>query len=605
MSGNNDNGKLTLTTSYYRSAPTTKPDTSRQWAVSPRESTELFERLFRLERDHLEARSSYYAGESDRMNPVPRGVNPLGTDADTHFATERNYFLMVERGRAAVRNHPLVESGVNRLGANLRLGEFTLDVNSGDPTLDADQKADWLLFTGETQAGRNLCDYEGERDFAALACQSFFSQVVDGDIIHLPLFDGRLQTFESHHLRNPYGHRATGEADNGIIHGVEIRGGRVAGYWLTPNYVSPYGSITQRHKSRFFEATDQDGNKIVFHIGFMHRFQQRRGISRFSPPRDAMNGFEDSNFAHIKSMLKRALLSYWLEEKEQTGQNPFTAEKDREDSGIPQAGDRYATDHGLGLRSIIVEQAGQPAQVFDLPIGKTMKGVDANIPTPQWFEHASLMLTMLSVNLDIPLMFLLLDGSKVNFHGGRMITDQIRLRFTQLQDMQRKGLWGPTYEIRTRQRLTPGHPLFDRALATAVERGANPFRYVFRPTGWPYVKPLEDAAAEDLAEKRNLKSLRRILANRGVDYDDHRREVIGDRASWLGEGFEQAVLLQKRFSDRIDESEIPALARELAYGNQTGGVQVALTGSIGGESEAKSVDQQGQPMQPEGEDEEK
>ena len=77
-------------------------------------SSELFEKLFQMDNetrvrlDRLTTRDSdpkgsYYAGESDRMSPVPRGVNPLGTDADAHYQTERNYFLMVERGRAAVR----------------------------------------------------------------------------------------------------------------------------------------------------------------------------------------------------------------------------------------------------------------------------------------------------------------------------------------------------------------------------------------------------------------------------------------------------------------------------------------------------------------------
>ena len=228
--------------------------------------------------------------------------------------------------------------------------------------------------------------------------------------------------------------------------------------------------------------------------------------------------------------------------------------------------------------------------MFKLPNGMVMRGVDSNVPTPQWFEHASLMLTMLSVNLDIPLMFLLLDGSKVNFHGGRMITDQIRLRFTQLQTAKRNGLWGPVYEMRTRQRMTPGHPLFNRSLLAAARRGVNPFRYTFRPMGWPYVKPLEDAAAEDLAEKRNLKSLRRILAARGIDLDDHRKEVVGDRMRWLGEGFKRAIELQTAYADHIPAEQIGTLARELAYGNQTGGVQVAITGAIGdGESSAKTT----------------
>ena len=62
-----------------------------------------------------------HTGTSGHMNPMPRGIDPMGTDADYHYRTERNYFLMVERGREAVRNHPLVEQAVNRLIANLRI----------------------------------------------------------------------------------------------------------------------------------------------------------------------------------------------------------------------------------------------------------------------------------------------------------------------------------------------------------------------------------------------------------------------------------------------------------------------------------------------------
>src|SRR5688572_28225742 len=72
---------------------------------------DLLTRLIELDEQFLsrrkerDAESSYAAGESGRMNPVPQGIDPLGTDADYHYRTERNYFLMVERRRAAVRNH--------------------------------------------------------------------------------------------------------------------------------------------------------------------------------------------------------------------------------------------------------------------------------------------------------------------------------------------------------------------------------------------------------------------------------------------------------------------------------------------------------------------
>jgi hypothetical protein len=58
---------------------------------------------------------------------------------------------------------------------------------------------------------------------------------------------------------------------------------------------------------------DHEGNKIAFWLGFTHRFMQRRGISRLSAAREAMNGFDDLNYAHINSALRRALISYLME----------------------------------------------------------------------------------------------------------------------------------------------------------------------------------------------------------------------------------------------------------------------------------------------------
>jgi len=48
-----------------------------------------------------DATNSYYAGESGRLNPVPSGVQPLGSDADEHYSSDRSYYLIAERGRHA------------------------------------------------------------------------------------------------------------------------------------------------------------------------------------------------------------------------------------------------------------------------------------------------------------------------------------------------------------------------------------------------------------------------------------------------------------------------------------------------------------------------
>lgn len=545
---------------------------------------ETLERLLRLDEERFARRqqqgpqSTYLAGETDRLNPVPRGVDPYGTDADYHYRTERNYFLMVERGRAAVRNHPLVEQGINRLLANMKLGTMTADIESGDESFDADHKAWWQGWCGETEAGRNLCDYEGTRSFGEIAQQSFFSRVQDGDVLHLPLVDGRLQTWEAHHLRNPWGHRPTGLSTDGIVHGVEIRGGHTIAYHLTPMVIGPGQTVTRRSQTRRFAALDAAGNKIAFWLGFRHRFNQRRGISRLSPPRDAMTGFDDLNYAHVKSALRRSLISYLM----QSATPPLPQVPGVTGSGrLPQSGDRYAEAGGLGLRTAIVEQQGEPAQVIRPPEGWKLEGWNANLPSAQFFEHSALLLTMLAVNLDLPLMFLLLDGSLVNFHGGRMTFDQAKLRFRQLQRYEIQNLWSPVYEWKTRQRITPGSPHFDRAAYAAVRRGANPFRCTFRPAAWPYVKPLEDAAAEDLAERRNLRSLRSILADRGIDHDEHVPEIIHDRGQWAREAIREAIAIRDEFPEA--EINVAQFFRELWYGTNSAGVQLSLSADGGGE----------------------
>lgn len=523
-------------------------------------------RLLELDRQYFESKKdregfeqSYASGEQSRMNPVPRGVDPLGTDADYHYRTEQNYFLHVERGRAAVRNHPLVEQGINRVIANLRLDDFTLDVDSGDEAFDADFQADWEGWAGETIAGRNLCDYEGTRSLQQISRQSFFNRCSDGDIVHLPTAEGCLQTWESHHIRTPFGRtRFAANDQNGIVHGAEVVAGRTVAYWITPFNLPPAGSLTRRNQARRYPVFDETGRKVTFWMGFRHRFFQRRGISRLSAPRDAMTGFEDLNYANIKSSLRRALISYLMQQSKVPDLAPPGAGK------IPQTGARYTTLHGMGVESIVVEQQGEPAQVLKPPDGYSLEGWNANLPPASWFEHSALLLTMLAVNLDLPLSFLLLDGSLVNFHGGRMTFDQVKLRMRQIQRDEIQGFWAPIYEWWVLQKSTPGSALYDPKIASAIARGADPYRYTFRPHGWPYVKPAEDVAAEKEAESNNLKSRRRILAERGDDLDEVDNEIIEDRAR----GLEKAVKRARKLASSCPElgDDIGALGRELWYG---------------------------------------
>lgn len=562
----------------------------RRHRPAPQAQThETLERLLELDRAHYAKRAdakgasnSYLAGESNRMNPTPVGVDPYGTDADYHYSTERNYFLMVERGRAAVRNHPLVEQGVNRLIANLRLTQIAIDPDTGDKAIDADLKARWKEWGDDKQA----CDWEQSRPFCELVAQSFFNEVVDGDILHIPLSTGQIQTWESHHIRSPFGHVATRQGQDGIVHGAQVVNGRTTGWHVTPFSVGFAQRVSRSMRTVFYPQFDAAGNQIAFYAGNCHRFQQRRGVSKLSPPRESMNGFDDLNYSHIKSALRRSLISYLM-----TSSNPV-GPASLDGGSLPQAGDRYTDELGLGLESIVIEQAGEPAQVFKAPEGYTLEGWNANMPGSGFFEQSALLLTMLAVNLDLPLSMLLLDGSLVNFHGGRMTWDQTKLRLQEIQRHVIATRHAPTYAWKLRQWTTPGAPGFDAALAAAAGRsGVDLERVKFRPRGWPYVKPLEDAAAEDLAESRNLKSRRAILAERGDDIEEVDSEIIDDRARLVVSSLERAAEIAGKYPEL--DIDVGKLASELRYGSGNAtGVQLTLAAGDGGAQPA--------PTQPQG-----
>ena len=85
---------------------------------------DLVNRIADLDQIWFDAKASYNSGQVTPMNPLERGISTSGASADSHYRSETEYYLHVERGRAAVRNHGLVESGINRLIANLRLDAF-------------------------------------------------------------------------------------------------------------------------------------------------------------------------------------------------------------------------------------------------------------------------------------------------------------------------------------------------------------------------------------------------------------------------------------------------------------------------------------------------
>lgn len=517
---------------------------------------------------HREVVSGYFAGENSRYLPTPPGISVMGSGADYHYRNETQFLRMIERARFFDRDNMVVGQGVTRLVANVMQDGFTLDPQTGDKSLDAELRDRWWDWASDP----SQCDYEGERDWSDFELMSLRHEVVDGDICCLPMADGSLWWHEAHGLRNPYGSAAT----RNVVHGVELdsRRRRVA-YNFLPTPISPLSAVAPTTQFFRVAARDQDGYRQVLHQYQPKRFSQARGVTAFAPIVLPIQYHEDLQFA---TLLKAKVASFVALFREYS--------TDAEVRSNRQGGPRTQETQADGSNRT-VEQTGLATTVRGDP-GETLKGFAPNIPNPEFFPHAALILSFVAINLDLPLCVFLLDPTKTNFSGWRGAIDQARQRFRQIQSHKVRKLHTPVYEWKVRQWIAA-----DPAMRAAAQRGSiKIFGHRWNPPRWPYIEPMKDAAAADLRVTRNLASARQVFSESGFEYDETVNEIVGDRVMLIEKACEATVALNEKFPfAKIDW-------REIAYGRASD----ATTMSIAAMEQAQSVEDDDRPASPDEQD---
>jgi capsid protein len=223
----------------------------------------------------------------------------------------------------------------------------------------------------------------------------------------------------------------------------------------------------------------------------------------------------------------------------------------------------------------VVEGLAPGMRVKGTP-GMKLQGFSPNLPNPEFFPHATLLLTFIAINLDLPVAVLLLDPRQTNFSGWRGAIDQARMRFKVIQRWLIGKLHRPVYIWKVRQWIAE-----DPALRRAFERlGKDIFGHVWNPPTWRYIEPMKDAAADDLRVSRNLISQRRRAAEQGYDWDALRAEIVADRVSVVRDALSAA----KQINSEFHEAKLDW--RELAYGHQSSGVKYTFGSTLGDDDPA-------------------
>ncbi len=464
----------------------------------------------------VQAKADFDAAKKTRFKRNRSGtmLRSTGSAADFHYRTEIAYFGIIEDARDLFRNHALIGQAVRRLVANILSGGFTLDVRTGDKTLDDHNAGRWA----EWSADADQCDIQGEQNFHGLEKLTLQQTIVDGDLISLPGLDGTLQQIENHRMRTPH------RTQRNIVHGVQLNNTdkprRRVAYWIADEDIEAYYPVPKVGQMTAYPARSPDGVRQVFHHYMPDRTTQTRGVSAFAAPMETAGMGDDLFFAQLMKAMMAA--SAVLTHEYPEGSLPPV---------INAGGQETRTDqHPSGeARQLAGWSPGM--ELFAFP-GEVLKWHAPNVPNQEFFQHATLILSTLAVNLDLPVQVLMLDATNTNFSGWRGSIDQARQRWLEIQRWLIASFHTPVYRWKVRQWAAEDAVLRKTLQEQEKTRrrpgGIDIFGHVWHPAGWPYIQPVEDATGDLIQIRAHLTAPRRLAARRGIDYQVHLKECHED-----------------------------------------------------------------------------
>lgn len=509
-------------------------------------------------------RCEYEAARDTRFRSKPKNIHSAGSGADYHYRNEHQFYYLIELGRELRRDDPIVGQGINTFLANVIQDGFVPEPQTGDPEIDAQLKDRWATWAADPM----LCDAEWHRTFHDFETLATDALIVDGDIIANPLQSGHLQWFEAHRMRSPL-QQSNRKNANDIIHGVEKdRVGRRLRYWITKQDYDGFRFNFSLNDLQPFQAYDRDAftqtlEKNIFHVYFPSRFSQTRGVTKLAPATIIAGMHKDLQYATlVKSQVAACVTLFRMLPQGTEVALESDDWKDLLGDEEQDPCDPLETRRVFGLAPGAVLQSRVP--------GETLEAFTPQVPTAEFFNHSRMLLTFIAVNLDIPLILLLMDGSETNFSGWRGAMDQAKLKFRMFQRKLAEGFHTPVYRWKLRQWLATS-PDLKRAFDVI---GPRLFAHDWHYPRWPYIEPAKDAAADLMQMRNGLNSPRRILRKNGLDHAtivaEAREDVFLEIQTAMDRALElnKHALIQQFPEQRVDWREVARMP--LAEGFQVG-----------------------------------
>ncbi len=451
------------------------------------------------------------------------GLPVGGAGADYNWRSEFKYFEGVENARDMCRNDAIMNVMIERAVQNEIQEGFTLEVKTSDSGFNqavADMWMDWATDP-------DMCDIAGEMCFSEFEMTASQSLKRDGDCLVVALESGELQFIENHLIRT------NSKMENTVL-GVHLDQYRKRlGYYVSEDPIDPFQIASLTSDQIYIPARNEHGMKQAFHIFDNSRVTETRGVTALAPIMKISAMLEDVNFAKlVQQQIASAIVILRSRSQFQGGmQNSVNyGEQGQETSPTGEILNTDGVQMGLELTS-------NP--------GEDISAFTSNVPNAEYFQQVELLLSMMSVNLGLPLCVMMLDASNTNYSGFRGAIEESRKGFRKNQNNLIKKFHDPCYKLKLSHFLAEDPAL--RKAATKMGKAA--FKHVWTPRAFGYIDPKVEAEADAYQLRTGLTSPRRIQQKNGRRWEDVSQEIVEDNLGAIKIAKEQAKAINDEFVD--------------------------------------------------------
>lgn len=325
----------------------------------------------------------------------------------------------------------------------------------------------------------------------------------NGEIILLPLMlDDKSRPFslafdivEADRLETPPDKRA----DKNIRYGVEIgeRGEPVA-YHIRETHPGDLTLSRERGVKRYMRipAVGETGRRNVFHLYWVNRPGQTRGVPFFAP---VMNYFKDlADYMEAELVAARVAACFAIFVKK--------------DDNYAAALGNTAETNSKGQRL----QELEPGMIDYLSPGEDISAFNPNRPGGQFEPFVDRILRAISTGLNLPYEIVAKDFSKTNYSSARAALLEARRYFMVRQAWLSRKLCQPAWDMLQEEAFLKNQ----LPAKTFYEKKSDWCRVRWIAPGWQWVDPVKEAKSSEMAIDIGISTLADEAASQGKDWEE-------------------------------------------------------------------------------------